>query len=67
MARRSRQRFWYAFFALTFLGFVWPGVTFANRIEPFVFGLPFLFFWFVALISLQFAALVVMYLTEPDE
>jgi hypothetical protein len=30
--------------ALVMLG----GVTFANRVEPYVFGLPFLLFWIVA-------------------
>jgi hypothetical protein len=28
---------------------LWPFVVIANRIEPFVFGLPFYFFWMVAL------------------
>jgi hypothetical protein len=28
---------------------LWPAVAFANRIEPFVLGLPFYLFWMVSL------------------
>jgi hypothetical protein len=65
--RPSRRRLWYAFFALTFLGFIWPGVTLANRVEPYIFGFPFLFSWFIALVLLQFAGLVVMHFTDPRD
>ncbi len=36
---------------------LWPAVAFANRIEPFVFGLPFYLFWMVSL-DLGVAALL---------
>jgi len=62
--RPPRRRLWYLFFALTFLGFIWPGVTLANRIEPMIFGIPFLFFWFIALVLIQFAGMLVMHFTE---
>jgi len=28
---------------------LWPAVAFANRIEPFILGLPFYLFWMVSL------------------
>jgi hypothetical protein len=36
---------------------LWPAVAFANRIEPFVLGLPFYLFWMVSL-DLGVAALL---------
>jgi hypothetical protein len=62
-----RRRLWYLFFGLTFLGYIWPGLTIANRIEPYVFGFPFLFAWFIGLVLLQFAGLLVMYFTGDQD
>jgi hypothetical protein len=67
MPAKKSKKLWYAFFIFTFLCFLWPLVKIGNRIEPFIFGLPFLFFWFVALIVVQFIAMVIMYWsTERD-
>lgn len=38
----------------------------ANRIEPYVFGLPFLLFWIVLWILLSFVILAVVYILDPD-
>lgn len=40
---------------------LWPAVAFANRIEPFVLGLPFYLFWMVALDLAVAALLAVAY------
>ncbi|MGM0832108.1 DUF3311 domain-containing protein [Halomonas qinghailakensis] len=34
-------------FTLCTLAMIWPGALIANRIEPTVLGLPFLFFWYI--------------------
>ncbi|MBB3139659.1 DUF3311 domain-containing protein [Halomonas organivorans] len=34
-------------FALCTLAMIWPGALIANRIEPTLFGLPFLFAWYI--------------------
>lgn len=52
--------------ALAFLPTIFPVFAVANRVEPFVFGLPFSFFWVVAWILIVFSLLVVMYLMDPD-
>jgi hypothetical protein len=44
-----------ALFALS----LWPAVAFANRIEPYVLGLPFYLFWMVSL-DLGVAALLAL-------
>ena len=42
----------------------WPGyATFGNRIEPYVFGLPFSFFWVVAWVVATFVVLVIYHNT----
>lgn len=43
------------------LAMIWPGALIGNRIEPFVLGLPFMFFWYVLWIFLLFVGLVVVY------
>ena len=41
--------------ALPFLGIL-GGIAFANRVEPFVFGMPFILFWIVLWVSRGFRA-----------
>lgn len=46
------------------IAMIWPGALIANRIEPFVLGLPFLFFWYVAWVFLLFLGLAAAYWLE---
>ena len=55
------------YFVLLLSGFVWPGILIGNRVEPFVFGLPFLFFWFVFLIVVQGVSWTLIYRAEFKE
>ncbi|MDE2070197.1 MAG: DUF3311 domain-containing protein [Gammaproteobacteria bacterium] len=41
------------------------GVFFANRVTPFVFGLPFLLFWIVAWTILAAIAMALVYWLDP--
>ncbi len=52
------------YFSVCFLAQVWPMASLANRIEPFVLGLPFFFFWYVAWVWVIFLGLVILYLWE---
>jgi len=65
--RPRRLRLWYLFFGVTFLGYIWPGVTLANRIEPYILGFPFLFAWFIGLVLVQFAGLLVIHFTGDQD
>ncbi len=65
--RKPTRRLFGAFFVLTFAGFLWPLNLLGNRVEPMILGLPFLLFWFVALILAQFAALVALYLLQGGD
>ena len=51
--------------ALPFIGIL-LGVAFANRVEPFVFGMPFILFWIVAWVVLTSIIMAVVYRLDPS-
>lgn len=50
---------------LPFLGIL-VGIAFANRVEPFVLGMPFILFWIVAWVLLTSAIMAVVYRIDPE-
>jgi hypothetical protein len=48
-----------------FLGML-AGAVFANRVEPMVFGLPFLLAWVVAWVFISVAVMAFVYRVDPD-
>ena len=52
------------FFALYLLALSWPGVLPFNRVEPFVLGLPFVFFWVALWVVMGGVALWLLYRHE---
>lgn len=66
--RRRRRRIFLAIFAVVFAALLWPiHAAVAARVFPLVLGLPFSFFWVVLLLSVQFFALLWLFLGEKDE
>ena len=55
---------WLIWFGLLFGAMSWPGILLGNRVEPFVLGFPFLFFWFIAVIVAQLVSLLLLYRSE---
>lgn len=53
-----------AYFLICTLAMIWPGAVIANRIEPMIFGLPFLFFWYVLWVFMVFVGTVILYRLE---
>ena len=51
--------------ALPFLGIL-VGVAFANRVEPFVFGMPFILFWIVEWVVPTSLIMAVVYRLDPS-
>ena len=51
--------------ALPFLGIL-GGTFFANRVEPFVLGMPFLLFWIVLWVVLTSVIMAVIYFLDPS-
>ena len=54
---------------LTLIPFVWSIglLPVANRVKPFVFGLPFLAFWFIAGIVVVFVCISILYKIDTNE
>ena len=50
--------------ALPFLGLL-GGIAFANRVTPFVLGLPFILFWIVLWVVLTSVVMAVVYVRDP--
>ncbi len=54
----------YLLAALPFLGLL-GGIPFANRVTPFVLGLPFILFWIVLWVALTSVIMLVIYRSDP--
>ena len=54
----------YLLAALPFIGIL-GGITFANRVEPFVLGMPFILFWIVLWVVLTSVIMAVIYRFDP--
>ena len=52
------------YFLVCTLAMIWPGAVVANRIEPMILGLPFLFFWYVAWAFMVFLGTLILYRLE---
>jgi hypothetical protein len=50
--------------ALPFLGIL-GGIIFANRVEPFVLGMPFILFWIVMWVVLTSVIMAIIYNLDP--
>jgi hypothetical protein len=50
--------------ALPFVGIL-GGIAFANRVEPFVLGMPFILFWIVLWVVLTSVVMAVVYHFDP--
>lgn len=49
---------------ICWIAMIWPGALLANHIEPFVIGLPFMFFWYVLWVAIMLLGLVALYWVE---
>jgi hypothetical protein len=54
----------YVLAALPFLGIL-GGIVFANRVEPFVLGMPFILFWIVLWVVLTSGIMAIVYRLDP--
>ena len=54
----------YVLAALPFLGIL-GGIFFANRVEPFVLGMPFILFWIVLWVVLTSVIMAIIYNLDP--
>ncbi|QSB49364.1 DUF3311 domain-containing protein [Parageobacillus toebii] len=50
---------------LSFLGIL-GGIPFANKVTPYVLGMPFILFWLVAWVILTSAIMAIVYRFDPE-
>ena len=55
----------HALAALPFIGIL-VGIAFADRVEPFVLGMPFILFWIAAWVLLTSVIMAVVYRLDPE-
>jgi hypothetical protein len=60
MSPRAARRLLVAFFVLYTIALTYPGALVANRIEPLVFGLPFIMFWVVLWVVLSLPVFILL-------
>ena len=58
------MRLIYLLGALPFLGIL-GGIVFANRVEPYVLGMPFILFWIVLWVVLTSGIMAIIYNLDP--
>ena len=63
-SRRTVRRLYVALAVVLVVFMVFPGYSIANRVEPFVLGLPFGLFWIILLQAIGFLGLCGLYLFE---
>ena len=56
----------YLLASLPFLGIL-GGIFFANRVEPFVLGMPFILFWIVLWVVLTLGIMAIIYRLDPAD
>jgi uncharacterized membrane protein len=66
MSRKSFLRTYVTIIIVPFLMVIFPIFEIANKVTPFVLGLPFNFFWIVLWIVITFIAVVFLYFKDPD-
>jgi Protein of unknown function (DUF3311) len=54
----------YLLAVLPFIGIL-VGILFANRVEPFVLGIPFILFWIVMWVVLSSGIMAIVYALDP--
>ncbi|MFC0582134.1 hypothetical protein [Micrococcoides hystricis] len=64
MSRRTVSMYYALFYLLCSLLMIWPGPVFADSVKAMVFGMPFMFFWYVACVLLVFAGTLVAYVLD---
>ncbi|MGH7481639.1 MAG: DUF3311 domain-containing protein [Longimicrobiales bacterium] len=52
MTTRGGRVIFVVFLVAYTVALTWPGLTLANRVRPFVLGLPFIFFWIALWVAL---------------
>ena len=68
MKRKDKINFYFFLFSICILAFlVFPIYSLGNRVDPFIFGLPFSLFWIIACILIQFVGILFFLFIDKEE
>ncbi len=66
MHKKKIDKYYLVFSVSVFLMLTFPFFSIGNRLEPYIFGIPFVIAWVVFIIIIQFIGLVAFYLYEDN-
>ena len=68
MKKKDKINF-YVFLFSTFILFllIFPIYNFGNKVDPFIFGMPFSLFWIIACILIQFVGILLFLFIDKEE
>jgi len=68
MKRKDKINLYFFLFSLFILALlIFPIYSIANRVDPFIFGIPFSLFWIIACILMQFVGILFFLFIDKEE
>ena len=68
MKRKDKINLYFFLFSIFILALlIFPIYSFGNRVDPFIFGIPFSLFWIIACILMQFVGILFFLFIDKEE
>ena len=68
MKKKDKINLYFFLFSLFILGLlIFPVYNVGNRVDPFIFGIPFSLFWIIACILMQFVGILFFLFIDKEE
>ena len=68
MKRKDKINFYFFLFSIFILALlIFPTYSIGNRVDPFIFGIPFSLFWIIACILIQFVGILFFLSIDKEE
>ena len=68
MKRKDKINFYFFLFSILILALlIFPIYSVGNRVDPFIFGIPFSLFWIVSCILIQFVGILFFLFIDKEE
>ena len=68
MKRKDKINFYFFLFSILILALlIFPIYSIGNRVDPFIFGIPFSLFWIVSCILIQFVGILFFLFIDKEE
>ena len=68
MKRKDKINFYFFLFSILILALlIFPIYSVGNRVDPFIFGIPFSLFWIISCILIQFVGILFFLFIDKEE